>query len=172
MGSWPKLLAGLMILVLAALFISGCPPSSQSPTDQPPIDGSLPTEQPPDDQPPTDEPPVNQSPVVDRLFSDYRSVKRATATTIECSASDPDGDELSYAWSATGGSIDGEGAVISWLAPEESGTYTITVTVADGRGGQATEAIDIKAACCSIKADRPVTNRCRLVPPFGAVDMN
>ena len=137
MGNWPKWLAGLMILVLATPFISGCPPPSQPPTDQPP----------------TDEPPVNQPPVVDRLFSEYRKVKRATATTIECSASDPDGDELSYAWSATSGSIDGEGPVISWLAPKESGTYTITVTVADGRGGRATETIDIKAACCSIKAD-------------------
>ena len=79
-------------------------------------------------------------------------MKRSTATPVECSASDPDGDELSYVWSAPGGTITGEGAAVSWAAPEKSGTYTITVTVADGRGGQAAETIDIKAACCPIKA--------------------
>ena len=135
--SKPKWLAALIILVLAALIITGCPSPSQPPVNQPTVN----------------EPPVNQPPVIDRLFSEYRQVKRSTATPVECSARDPDGDELGYSWSAAGGTITGEGAAVSWAAPEKSGTYTITVTVADGRGGQATETIDIKAACCPIKAD-------------------
>lgn len=155
---WLKWLNGLVILFLAALFISGCPSPNQPlvnepmvsepPVNQPAVDES------PVSQPPIDEPPVNRPPVINRLSSEYRQVKRSTATPVECSASDPDGDELSYVWSATGGAITGEGAAVSWTAPEESGIYTITVTVADGRDGQAIETLDIKAACCPIKADK------------------
>jgi hypothetical protein len=55
---------------------------------------------------------------------------------IVCIASDPDGDEISYGWSASGGEISGEGAVVTWTAPDSAGSYDITVTVTDGRGGE------------------------------------
>jgi hypothetical protein len=55
---------------------------------------------------------------------------------IVCVAADPDGDELSYVWSASGGEISGEGAVVTWTAPDSSGSYDVTVTVTDGRGGE------------------------------------
>jgi hypothetical protein len=132
-----KWLAGLMILVLAVLIISGCPPAEQTPTDQPPTDGPL----------------ANQPPVIDSLTSKYRQVRADMLAPVECVASDPDEDELHYLWSATGGSIEGEGAVVDWVAPDIYDTYTITVTVTDGEGGQATETIDIKVACCPIESD-------------------
>lgn len=72
---------------------------------------------------------------------------------VECSARDPDGDELSYAWSVDGGEITGEGAVGNWVTPDANGTYTITVTVTDGRGGQDTKSLEIKVACCLREAD-------------------
>jgi len=126
-----KWLAGLIILLLAVLVISGCPPSSQ---------------------PPTDETPANQPPVIDSLTSKYRQVKGARAAPVECAARDPEGGELSYIWSVTGGSITGEGAA-SWVAPDDFGTYTITVTVTDGEGGQDSETLEIKVACCMREAD-------------------
>jgi hypothetical protein len=55
-----------------------------------------------------------------------------------CNASDPDGDVLSYNWSANGGNISGTGPGVIWTAPEEVGMYDITVVVDDGRGGEAT----------------------------------
>jgi len=91
---------------------------------------------------------VNQPPVIDKLVSEWEGVKKAMATAVECTARDPDGDELSYTWSATGGNITGEGAAVTWVAPNTYDTYTITVTVTDGRGGQATESIDIMVLCC------------------------
>ncbi|NQT31183.1 MAG: PKD domain-containing protein [Deltaproteobacteria bacterium] len=153
-----KWLAGLSILVLATLVISGCPPSSQPPTDQPPVDGPLPTGQPPTDQPltgqlPTDEPPANQPPVIDRLSSQWRQVKQSMSVPVECTARDPDGDELSYIWLVDGGDITGDGALGDWFTPDVRGTYTITVTVSDGRGGQDTESLEIIVACCLIEAD-------------------
>jgi len=59
--------------------------------------------------------------------------------TIECTvtADDPDGDPLSYSWSATGGSFGTPTLPDStWVSPGVEGSYTITVTVSDGRGGE------------------------------------
>lgn len=152
-----KWLAGLMILVLAVLVIGGCPPAEPPPTDQPPT-GQPPTNQPPTDQPPTgqpptDEPPVNQPPIIDSLTSEWRQVKQSMSVPIECVARDPDEDELSYAWSVDGGEITGDGVVGSWVTPDDYGTYTITVTVTDGEGGQDTESLEIRVACCLKEAD-------------------
>jgi hypothetical protein len=91
---------------------------------------------------------VNHSPVIDSLTAERQKVKKAMTSTIECIASDPDGDELSYTWSTSGGSISGEGLTVSWVAPNTFGTYSINVTVTDGRGGQATQSIEIVVTCC------------------------
>jgi hypothetical protein len=55
---------------------------------------------------------------------------------LACTASDPDGDELSYEWIATGGEISDTGAIAVWTAPEEVGMYDITLVVDDGHGGE------------------------------------
>jgi len=90
---------------------------------------------------------VNQPPVIVSLTSEQQ-VRMATTSTIECIASDPDEDKLDYIWSASGGNISEEGPVVTWVAPNAYGTYTITVTVTDGRGGQAIKGIEIVVACC------------------------
>ena len=91
---------------------------------------------------------ANQPPVIDSLTVERERVRRAMTSTIECIASDPDGDKLDYVWSVDGGSISGEGRIATWVAPNTFGTYTVTVTVTDGRGGQAIETIDIVVSCC------------------------
>jgi hypothetical protein len=64
---------------------------------------------------------------------------------ITCHATDPDGnsDELTYDWSATAGEITGEGATVNWTAPDSAGSYKVTVTVADPRGGQVVSHVTI-----------------------------
>jgi len=133
----PKWMALLILVIAAVLIITGCPPAEQLPADQPPAE----------------QPPVNQSPVIDGLTSQWRQVKQSMPVPIDCAARDLDGDELSYAWSVDGGEITGDGAVGNWVTPEDYGTYTITVTVADGEGAQDTETIDIKVACCLREVD-------------------
>jgi hypothetical protein len=90
---------------------------------------------------------VNHPPVIDSLTAEPQVVRRAMTSTIECIAQDPDDDELGYTWSASGGNITGEEPTITWVAPNAYDTYTITVTVTDGRGGEATQSVDIEVTC-------------------------
>lgn len=73
----------------------------------------------------------------------FPKVHEATAV---CDASDPDGDPLTYSWSATGGRISGSGMTVTWTPPEgvETGTYEITCRVSDGRGGTAEDTDDVR----------------------------
>ena len=86
---------------------------------------------------------VNDPPVIESLNTERRGCVPTQSSAIECIASDPEGDELTYAWTATGGEISGQGTAITWTAPEAFGTYTITVTVTDDRGGERSDALDI-----------------------------
>ncbi len=90
---------------------------------------------------------INQPLVIESLATEWQ-VEKAVSSPVECVASDPDGDELSYIWSADGGNICGEGAVVTWVAPNAYGTYTITVTVTDGRGGEASKSVSIEVCSC------------------------
>jgi len=87
---------------------------------------------------------VNHPPVIESLTAEPSPVKQGKTSTIECVASDPDGDELSYQWSAARGNISGQGSSVSWTTPNSCGSYVITVTVADSRGGEVNEELEIK----------------------------
>ena len=90
----------------------------------------------------------NNPPLMEPLTTDCPRVRKAGTATITCEASDPDGDELTYEWSAERGNISGEGATVSWVGPNEYGTFYITVTVTDGRGGEVSGEIDIIVCAC------------------------
>jgi hypothetical protein len=111
--SQPKRLAGLTILIVATLLIGSCCLLS------------------------------NNAPAISSLTANEEWVEPADILQVECTASDPDGDELGYTWSADSGSISGEGSNVSWTAPEAPGSYTITVEITDGRGGEATRQLTV-----------------------------
>jgi hypothetical protein len=56
---------------------------------------------------------------------------------IESKVMNPGNANLNYKWSATGGGFGGSGANNTWQAPSQAGTYEITLTVEDGKGGTA-----------------------------------
>ena len=89
---------------------------------------------------------ANQAPVISSLSPSTWQVSPVDSIEVWSVASDPDGDELSYTWSASAGDISGEGSVIFWTAPEASGTYTISVKVIDGKGGETTQGVSISVA--------------------------
>lgn len=76
-------------------------------------------------------------------------IRKYETGDVVCLATDPDKDQLTYIWKATGGKIIGNGPNIQWLAAGDPGTYTITCEVADGNGGTATFTITISVHCCS-----------------------
>jgi hypothetical protein len=65
---------------------------------------------------------------------------------VTCVVSGSDGTGLNYEWSASGGSINGTGAVVDWIAPQEVGVYDIAVNVTDGQGGQDTASTSLIAS--------------------------
>ena len=83
-------------------------------------------------------------PVIVSFEAEDTGCRKSTPVAVDCLAYDPDGDELIYQWTATGGEITGEGPFVSWVAPDELGTYTITVQVSDDKGGEAEESLDIE----------------------------
>ncbi len=80
----------------------------------------------------------NSVPVIQSLTVNPAQVNVGGSATVSVTATDADGDALSYSYQVTGGSIQGAGATVQWNAPNTAGTYTVTVTVTDGKGGSTT----------------------------------
>jgi len=92
------------------------------------------------DPPPAQVPPepVNNSPIIAGLQADAQLVQPLGKSNFICTASDPDGDVLTYSWTASAGTIDGSDTAVTWTAPKDPGSYKITVVVSDGKGGAVT----------------------------------
>ena len=70
-------------------------------------------------------------------------------TGITCTGTDPDGDPLTYSYTASGGQVTGTGANVSFDATGlQPGSYTVKCTVSDGRGGtaDASGTVEVKEA--------------------------
>jgi FlaG/FlaF family flagellin (archaellin) len=90
---------------------------------------------------------ANHPPAINSLVAEPEGVPPAGSCQIVCNATDRNGDKLSYNWSASGGVlggvITGEGDTVTWTAPISEGSYNVTVTVTDGRGGKVTDYVTI-----------------------------
>ncbi|MCS6884459.1 MAG: PKD domain-containing protein [Acidobacteriota bacterium] len=84
---------------------------------------------------------ANRGPSIS-LSANKLAVKERSGESVSLTASvtDPDNDQLTYSWEASGGSISGTGNSVSWnstgLAP---GDYRITVTATDVCNNKATD---------------------------------
>jgi hypothetical protein len=90
---------------------------------------------------------ANHFPTVDALAD--QSVEATSAApvsfTLDATASDLDGDTLSYSWSGAV-TASGPSLVVDVPlppAPQKSHTVTLELTVADGKGGVATDSVDL-----------------------------
>ena len=92
----------------------------------------------------------NQPPIISSLTAAQMSVYPSGTVQIQCVAADPNGDKLNFTWSATGGNFSGAGSVITWQAPQQYGTYTISVNVDDGKGASAQSSLTL-----SVGANQP-----------------
>jgi hypothetical protein len=115
----------------------------------------------------------NHPPCITSLTANPSTVSINQTTTLTCIANDVDGDTLTYIWNKdttddeededdeddedeppederilpstfkAPGTISGSGKTVTWKAPSTAGTYTVTCTVSDGRGGEDTETLTV-----------------------------
>lgn len=77
----------------------------------------------------------NNPPEIQSISATPSAVETGTVSSLACVATDEDGDDLTYSWSASNGEfpLGAAGHTMQWLAPEDSGLYYISVMVNDGR---------------------------------------
>lgn len=112
----------------------------------------------PGSPPPSQAPQPNRPPIIRSLYGST-NWEPQTEGDFTCEASDPDGDNLTYTWTADNGTIRGNGASIKWTSPSSMGKYNISVTVSDGRAGETTATQEVRVlinADGTISADAPV----------------
>lgn len=86
-------------------------------------------------------PAPNHAPTISQVTATPDSVDEDSSTTLSVTASDPDNDALTYSWTqspaAPAGTFTGTGATRTWKAPivSTNTTFTLQVTVSDGKGG-------------------------------------
>ena len=101
--------------------------------------------------PPPPAPPANRPPTV-QAACDPCTVEIGKAATVTANAQDPDGDPLTYQWTAKGGTLAAPTSrQSSWTAPMQEGPVPFTVQVADGRGGTAQSAVTIQVVRPAVK---------------------
>jgi peptidoglycan-associated lipoprotein len=91
-------------------------------------------------------PPPNRSPNFGvAVTCDPCIVEPGQNSRLTASATDPDGDPVTYRWTAPQGTFNpAQGANTTWTAPNQEGNVPITVTAADNRGGSATNSVTLQ----------------------------
>ena len=74
----------------------------------------------------------NAKPVINFLTAEPDTVFILGTSDLTCSASDPEGDPLTFMWSCTDGYINGTDSVETWTAPETLAPCVLTCAVSDG----------------------------------------
>ena len=70
------------------------------------------------------------------------SVRPGETRRVHCTAE----NAVEFVWTATAGTIEGEGAIVEWAAPTEEGDAAITCTVRNSSGDGASETLDVRVA--------------------------
>ena len=74
-------------------------------------------------------------------------------STVTATASDPDGDMLTYRWTTPQGTLASPAERQTlWTAPQQEGPVPVTVTVDDGKGGTASDTVTIQVTRPPVKS--------------------
>jgi outer membrane protein OmpA-like peptidoglycan-associated protein len=80
------------------------------------------------------------------------TVEPGGRSTVTANAQDPDGDQLTYRWTAPSGTLQNPtDRQTPWTAGQQEGSVPVTVTVEDGRGGKAQASVNIQVVRPPVK---------------------
>ena len=106
---------------------------------------------PPPPPPPPPAPAANAAPTVSARCEPGTIAPGASATVI-ATAQDADGDAITYSWTSASGTLATSSDRQSvWTAPMAAGSYPVTVTVNDGRGGTASDTATCQVAAPAVR---------------------
>jgi K319-like protein/Big-like domain-containing protein len=95
-------------------------------------------------------PPPNREPTIASVKATPDTLDEGKSTSLAVKAGDDDGDALTYSWTQTPATPEGRfstgtGANRTWTAPSVTGdmTFTLQVTVSDGKGGEAHSSVEV-----------------------------
>lgn len=89
---------------------------------------------------------ANQAPTLESLTAKPPTLGLSASSTISCIANDPDGDVITYNWSADEGNITGVGDTITYVAPQKEGVFNVIVKLTDGKGGETIGSVPVTVA--------------------------
>jgi len=95
----------------------------------------------------------NHPPFISSIIAQPSTLETGKRSYLTCYAADQDGDVLHYIWISSGGTILGSGPCVTWVAPEQTGSYSISCEVMDNSGNK-----DIKSIQLFIVEDFPLLN--------------
>jgi hypothetical protein len=100
----------------------------------------------------------NRVPVINDITLSSASIKTGQQYDVTGNTSDPDGDAMAYKWTVNSGTINTADTVnpMKWTAPAAAGPATITLKVADGKGGEASmsKVVDVVSAVTSLNVPK------------------
>ena len=86
---------------------------------------------------------ANTAPEIVTLTADVDWVLGGGSVFLSSEVTDADGDDVSLVWTATGGTLHGQGKSVVWLAPDEEAVHWITVVARDAYGAEAERKLSI-----------------------------
>jgi tRNA A-37 threonylcarbamoyl transferase component Bud32 len=86
-------------------------------------------------------------PVITSLTAVTNTATPGGKVQIECVATDPQNQAITFQWTSDGGSfVNPSGNVVEWVAPAQTGTYNITATVANPKNVTAKQSLSISVS--------------------------
>ena len=130
--------AAVLVVIVAACGggASATPTATATPTPATATPTPTPTTSTPTPPPAENRPPTADFTFVPEAVS--RGDNNQTIVTLTATASDPDGDLLSFEWEIFGGTPPTAGGEVVMTTFPGAAPYPVTLTVSDGRGGTVT----------------------------------